>query len=100
MLMSAVILIRICNIMINLPLMAYVVDACGLYSASALTGVIVTRCIAGAFLPVAVADLARALGYGWCFAVLGGISLVHVIIPLLLFRYGSQWRAFCKYTQG
>lgn len=82
-----------------LPLMAYVVDACGLYAASALTGVIVTRCLAGTFLPLTTAPLIENLGYGWGFTVLAALGLSLAPIPLLIFRYGPIWRQRSKYTR-
>ncbi|PHH89384.1 hypothetical protein CDD83_6166 [Cordyceps sp. RAO-2017] len=82
-----------------LPLMPYVVDACGLYSASALTGVIVTRCLAGAFLPLLTTWLTESLGYGWGFTLLGAFSFVVGIIPMLILRYGSRWRQRSEYTK-
>ncbi|KAF1738042.1 putative transporter [Beauveria bassiana] len=49
----------------------YVVDAFGAYSASAMAGVIVTRCVMGAFVPLIAAPTIAALGYGWGFTTLG-----------------------------
>jgi hypothetical protein len=99
-LFTAVILIRIAIIMVHVPLMAYVVDACGIYSASAFTGVIVIRCLAGAFFPLGTAKLIQDLGYGLGFTVLSALSLVLAIIPVLLFKNGSRWRQYCRYTEG
>jgi hypothetical protein len=99
-LFTAVILIRIAIIMVHVPLLAYVVDACGIYSASAFTGVIVARCLAGAFLPLGTAKLIQDLGYGWGFTVLSAVSLVLAIVPVLLFKNGARWRQCCRYTEG
>ncbi|KAH5279154.1 hypothetical protein HBI42_019510 [Parastagonospora nodorum] len=81
------------------PLQAYIVDACGLFSASAMTGVIVTRCLAGTFLPLTTAPLAELLGYGWGFTCLGALSLVLAIIPVLILRYGEKWRQQSAFTK-
>lgn len=83
-----------------LPLMAYVVDALGLYSASGMTAVIVTRCLMGTFLPLTTGPLVNALGYGWGFSALGGLILAAAPIPLLIYRYGHLWRMGSKYTRG
>ena len=99
-LLISLIIIRMCIIIGTLPLIAYVVDASGVYSASAFTGVIVTRGLAGAFLPMGTAELVGGIGYGWGFTVLGAASLTLAIIPLLLFYYGARWRYACKYTMG
>lgn len=82
-----------------LPVMAFAVDAFKLYSASAMTAVIVTRCLMGTFLPLTVEPLVRKLGYGWAFTVLCGISLCLAPIPVFVFRYGSKWREHSKYTR-
>ncbi|KAL3961798.1 hypothetical protein ACCO45_003321 [Purpureocillium lilacinum] len=62
---ASVVWVRMALILVFLPLMAYVVDAYGIYSASAMTGVIVVRCLAGAFLPVVTVLVIQDLGYGW-----------------------------------
>ncbi|KAJ3548088.1 hypothetical protein NM208_g1170 [Fusarium decemcellulare] len=95
----SVIWIRLSLMLAFLPIMAYVVDACGLYSASALTGVIVIRCLAGAFLPLLMAMLIERVGYGWGFTAFGTLSLVLTGIPALILRYGPIWRQGCKYTR-
>ncbi|CAK7219555.1 hypothetical protein SBRCBS47491_003892 [Sporothrix bragantina] len=82
-----------------IPLAAYVVDAFGLYAASAMTGVIVTRCLCGTFLPLTVAPLVAALGYGWGFMVLASICLVLTPIPFAVYLYGEKWRQLSKYTR-
>lgn len=82
-----------------LPITAYVVDAFGLYSASAVTAIIVTRCLMGTFLPLATAPLVEKFGFGWAFTILGGLSLSLAPIPCFVYRYGYQWRQRGKYTK-
>ncbi|EME42332.1 hypothetical protein DOTSEDRAFT_54727 [Dothistroma septosporum NZE10] len=82
-----------------LPLMAYVVDAFGIHSASAMTALIVTRCLMGTFLPLATAPLVELWGYGWAFTTLGGITLCLAPVPVVIMRYGHQWRQKSKYTR-
>ena len=81
-----------------IPLAAYVVDAFGLYAASAMTGVIVTRCLCGTFLPLAVSPLVDAFGYGWGFMVMAGICFAVTPIPVFVYYYGESWRQLSKYT--
>ncbi|KAK3400779.1 major facilitator superfamily domain-containing protein [Sordaria brevicollis] len=89
------------NAMLTLiPLMAYVVDAFGLFSASAMTGVIVSRCLMGTFLPLTTAPLVDAFGYGWGFMVFGAVSMALAPISVVVFRYGERWRSFCKYSRA
>jgi MFS family permease len=83
----------------SLPLMAYVVDAFGIYSASAMTAVIVTRCLMGTFLPLATAPLVREFGFGWGFTILGALSLSLAPLPAYILRYGKSWRQKSPYTR-
>ncbi|KAK3334202.1 major facilitator superfamily domain-containing protein [Cercophora scortea] len=82
-----------------IPVMAYVVDAFGVYSASALTGIIVTRCLMGTFLPLTSGPLVDNFGYGWGFSVYGIGSLCLAPIPMLILRYGKKWRQASAYTR-
>ncbi|KAI1383083.1 MFS general substrate transporter [Hypoxylon trugodes] len=82
-----------------LPFYAYVVDAFGLYAASAMTAVIVIRCLAGTFLPLAAGSLTNKFGYGLGFSILGGASLLLAPIPIFVLRYGAKWRQGSKYTR-
>ncbi|KAI1371665.1 MFS general substrate transporter [Hypoxylon crocopeplum] len=82
-----------------LPLYAYVVDAFGLYAASAMTAVIVSRCLAGTFLPLATGPLVSKFGYGIGLSILAGMSLVLAPIPVFVLRYGYKWRQRSKYTR-
>ncbi|KAJ4287474.1 hypothetical protein N0V88_007661 [Collariella sp. IMI 366227] len=82
-----------------IPVMAYVVDAFGLYSASAMTGIIVTRCLMSTFLPLTTAPLIEKFGHGWGFTILAGFSLLFAPIPVLMLRYGEHWRKFSKYSR-
>ncbi|EEY23666.1 conserved hypothetical protein [Verticillium alfalfae VaMs.102] len=81
------------------PVSAYVVDAFGLYSASAMTGVIVTRCLMGTFLPLSTGPLRAHFGYGWGFTILGAVSLCLAPIPIFIMRYGATWRKASLYSR-
>jgi fucose permease len=79
--------------------MTYVVDAFGLYSASATTALIVTRCLAGTFLPLVAAPLQERLGWGLSFTAIGGFCLCLAPIPMLVMRYGEKWRKRSEYCR-
>jgi hypothetical protein len=98
-LLASVALMGFTLLLTVIPLSAYVVDACGMYSASAMTGVIVTRCLMGTFLPLAAGPLADRLGYGLGFSCLGALSLCLAIIPILILRYGEEWRQHSEFTR-
>ena len=82
-----------------LPVMTYLVDAFGIYSASAMTALIVTRCLVGTFLPLAVHPLADRLGYGGAFTVLAALGLCVAPIPAVVLRYGPRLRQRSPYTR-
>lgn len=77
----------------------YVVDAFGIYAASATAAVIVTRCVMGAFVPLLAAPLVTSFGYGLGFSVLSAASLLIAPIPMLVIRHGARWRQSCSYTK-
>ncbi|KAF2258959.1 MFS general substrate transporter [Lojkania enalia] len=98
-LLASVSLLGLTLLLIMIPLSAYVVDAFGLFSASAMTGVIVTRCLMGTFLPLAASPLAQRFGYGWGFTFLAMASLALAPIPVFILRYGYAWRQRGKFTR-
>ncbi|KAI1378863.1 putative MFS multidrug transporter [Hypoxylon crocopeplum] len=75
-----------------LCIMSYLIDAFGMYAASALAANTVVRSIFGAVLPLAGARMYSVLGYGWGNSLLGFIALALVPIPILLNRYGETLR--------
>lgn len=98
-LLIAVVLLGFCVLLGIVPVMAYVVDAFNLYSASATTAVLITRCLMGTFLPLVTEPLTDAIGYGWGFTVLAGACLALAPVPVLVMRYGGRWRQRSEYTR-
>ncbi|KAK5655795.1 hypothetical protein OQA88_5333 [Cercophora sp. LCS_1] len=82
-----------------IPLMAYIVDAFGIFSASAMTGVIVSRCLMSTFLPLTTGPLIESMGYGWTFTAFAGAVMALAPVPMLMLRYGARWRKCSKYTR-
>jgi hypothetical protein len=82
-----------------IPLITYVVDAFGRYSASAITGLIVTRCLMGTFLPLAVEPLVERFGWGLGLSIVAAASLCLAPIPLFMYQFGGKWRQRSKYTR-
>lgn len=87
------------QMLVYLPLNAYVVDACGLYAASGMTAIIVLRCLMSTIFPLATEPLADRLGWGLGVSVLAGIGLVLSPIPILVFKFGTRWRQRSSYTK-
>ena len=98
-LLLAVVITGFFEILCIVPLLTYVTDAFGLYSASALTAVLMVRCLMGTFLPLATAPLTEALGYGYGFLILAGICLALAVVPLLTMLYGARWRQRSSFTK-
>lgn len=92
-------LMAVAEVLVLVTLSAYVVDAFGLYSASAMTGLIVSRCLVGSLFPLSAAPLVERLGYGWGFTVIAACPLVLSPIPILVMRYGPVWRQWSRYTR-
>lgn len=82
------------------PLSSYIVDAFGLYSASAMTIILIARCLAGTLLPLTIAPLTRKLGLGPGFLVVAAVALALIPLPVAVMRYGSRWRQNSKYTKN
>ena len=98
-LLLAVALLGVVLLMTSIALSSYVVDAFGIYSASAMTIVLIARCLGGTLLPLAIPPLTRALGFGYGFLVLGAIFVVLIPLPVAVMRYGRQWRQKSVYTK-
>jgi MFS family permease len=94
-----VVLFGVFVIMSMVPLMAYVVDTFSLFSASAITAILITRCLMGTFLPLVTAPLNDKVGYGLGFTVLSVACAMLSPIPFLIWRYGEQWRQKSEYTK-
>lgn len=71
---------------------SYLVDAFGIFSASATAGNIVLRNAASAALPLAGPALSQKLGIGWGFTVLSFIGVLSVPISIVLMRRGESMR--------
>lgn len=97
-LLLSVALMRLFPMLAFVPLMTYIVDAFGLYSASAMSGVIVIRCLACVLLPLATVHMSQALGHGWGCTLLGAVCMMLALIPMAILRYGQHWRQRCRYT--
>ena len=98
-LLASVVLLGFCVVFGIVPMMTYVTDAFGLYSASALTAVLIARCLAGTFLPLVVAPIVDEVGYGWAFTIMAAACLVLAPVPVIVFRYGATWRQKSWYTR-
>ena len=71
---------------------SYLVDAFGIYAASATAATTVLRNAASAVLPLAGPPLFGRLGLGLGATVLGLVALVAAPVPLILMRYGQRMR--------
>ncbi len=77
---------------VSLASSSYLVDAFGIYAASATAATTVLRNVAAAALPLAGPPLFAKLGLGVGSTVLGGIALFFAPVPLLLMLAGERMR--------
>lgn len=75
-----------------LPLSAYMVDTFKLYSASALTGLIIARYIIYTVMPIINKILIEKFGYRYRSSILAFLNMLLALIPFAVFKYGSKWR--------
>jgi MFS family permease len=71
---------------------SYLVDAFGIYAASAIAAIITLRCIAGVVLPLAGPALFAKLGLGWGATLLALVALAFIPIPIAMMRVGERVR--------
>ena len=77
----------------------YLVDAFGIYAASAAAAITVLRDAASAAVPLAGHPLFARLGLGLGATVLGSMARVAAPVPLILMRYGQRMRKMNKRFQ-
>ncbi|KAK0930747.1 hypothetical protein LTR91_010506 [Friedmanniomyces endolithicus] len=82
-----------------LPVTSYVVDAFGMYSASAFTAVLITRCLMSTFMPMAAQPLASVWGWGWGMCGLAAVCMALAPVPVVIFRYGGSLRERSTFTK-
>ncbi|KAK9381924.1 major facilitator superfamily domain-containing protein [Kockiozyma suomiensis] len=74
------------------PTMNYLVDAYGIYAASAASASTMVRSLGGAFLPLAGESMYDALGLGWGNTLLAFIVLILLPVPISLYYHGESLR--------
>lgn len=75
---------------------SYLVDAFGIYAASAIAAIITLRCVAGVVLPLAGPALFAKLGLGWGTTLLALVALAFIPIPFAMMRLGERIRNSSK----
>lgn len=70
----------------------YLVDAFGVFAASAVAASTVLRSLGGAVLPLAGGKMFETLGLGWGSSLLAFIALAMIPVPVVLYRYGERVR--------
>jgi MFS family permease len=76
-----------------LPVLPYITELAPLYAASAMTSVIVVRCLFGTFLPLAVGPMVQRYGWAKAFIGLAVVGVAMAGIPIGLWIWG-------EYRQG
>lgn len=85
---------------VQLSVTTYLVDSFDEFSASALAAITMARSVGGAVVPLLGPVLYRVLGQGWGNSVFALLNLVSCGIPILLYCYGSKWRAESKFDMS
>lgn len=81
---------------VTIPVTTYLADTFGIYRASAMSAMTMTRNAMSTVLPLAAPALYRRLGLGWGNSVLAFIALSMAPVPFLLLKYGEQIRRASK----
>ncbi|KAK4040206.1 hypothetical protein C8A01DRAFT_46443 [Parachaetomium inaequale] len=84
--------------LIYVAIINYVTDAYGIYSASALAAMSMTRSVAGTLLPLAIEDMVDGLGIAWSCTVLAGVSAGLALVPFGFIAYGEKIRAASRFS--
>jgi MFS family permease len=71
---------------------SYLVDAFGMYAASAIAAIITLRCVTGVVLPLAGPALFAKLGLGWGATLLALVALTFIPIPIAMMHVGERIR--------
>ncbi|KAF2260019.1 MFS general substrate transporter [Lojkania enalia] len=70
----------------------YLIDAYGVYAASALAATTVLRSLGGALLPLAGGPMFSGLGFGWGSSLLAFIAVAMIPVPIIILKYGERIR--------
>lgn len=77
---------------VTLSSWSYLIDAYGVYAASATAGAVVLRNAASAALPLAAPPLQDRVGLGVAYTILAAIALLFTPAPYILMRFGRRIR--------
>jgi len=77
---------------VSLATSSYLLDAYGIYAASALAANRVMRNFAAAAIPLAGPPLWNKIGMGLGGTVLGFVGFLFIPVPIVLMRYGERMR--------
>ncbi|KAH6850421.1 major facilitator superfamily domain-containing protein [Chaetomium sp. MPI-CAGE-AT-0009] len=84
--------------LIYVGIVNYVADAYGIYAASALAAMSMTRSVLGTLLPLAIEDMVDGLGIAWSCTLLAGISAGLALVPFGFVAYGERIRAASRFS--
>ncbi|KAE8343868.1 hypothetical protein BDV24DRAFT_172508 [Aspergillus arachidicola] len=87
-------------LLIFMALIKYLADMYGTFAASALGAASCTRSVSGALLPLATASMFARLGTHWATSLLGFASLVMILIPFALIRFGYHLRCNSAFSRA
>ena len=77
---------------INIPVITYLIDTFGIYSASAISAFTMYRNAVCTVLPLAAPPLYESIGLGWGNSVLAFVAVAMLPTPFILLKYGERMR--------
>ncbi|PPQ65504.1 hypothetical protein CVT24_010800 [Panaeolus cyanescens] len=85
---------------IYLSVFSYLADCYGPFASSALAGQSLARNLAATAFPMFTTQMYARLDYKWANTLFGGIAVLMVPIPFILFFYGPKIRASSRFSRA
>ena len=76
----------------QMSISVYVVDAFGVFAASATAALTVLRALVAALLPLGGRKLFETLGVGWGCSLLAFMAIAMVPMPFVFYKFGERLR--------
>jgi hypothetical protein len=76
----------------------YVIDSYGMYAASALGFMTVSRYIAAGGMTIVGIPFYKNMGVHWTLTILGCISALMVPVPYVFYKFGPTIRSWSRYA--
>jgi hypothetical protein len=85
-------------VLVILPIMNYLIDTYTIYAASVLAAAAIFRSVVGAVFPLFTTQMYHRLGIHWASSIPAFLTLLCILFPSIMYRYGEAVRMKCKYS--